>query len=448
MIAKSIKAKSFAGCVNYVMKDDAELLKAEGVMAFDAKSMTTSFELQRSTRPEIKSPAGHIPISFAPEDRERMTNKFMIKLAEEYMERMNIKETQYIIVRHHDGDNEHLHIVYNRINNEKKLISLNNDYKRKELVCKAMKDRYNLTYGKDKSRVKVGKLQGSEQTRHEIFHALKAEIKDCKTFTELQNRLSKHRVTIEFKYRRGTSEVQGISFIKDNQSFKGSKIDRKYSYNGLLKLLQNNNKHQFKHRIPNVLGGIKLTEQQRINLDNAKSIFIKRVTSKDGNLYNAWTKWSEEQDKLQFFKHDPDTINITATQSTHNFRHPIPTKIGNVLLTENQRITLDKGKSVCFKNRTNSQGEKFDVYAVWSAQERKLNFYYEDPCKFNSQQELQQEQPQQPHQQHEKQHTTHYDEPSSGIGLLDLPQGYSDDPEEIQFRNRMQRQQKKRGRRI
>ncbi len=53
MIAKSIKAQSFGGCVNYVMKNDAELLKAEGVMAISAKAMITSFELQRSTRPDI-----------------------------------------------------------------------------------------------------------------------------------------------------------------------------------------------------------------------------------------------------------------------------------------------------------------------------------------------------------------------------------------------------------
>ncbi|MFR9527539.1 MAG: hypothetical protein SNI45_05635 [Rikenellaceae bacterium] len=71
MIAKNIKSQSFGGSVGYVMKKDAEVLKAEGVMAMSKEDMITSFELQRSVRPEIKSPAGHIPISFAPEDRER-----------------------------------------------------------------------------------------------------------------------------------------------------------------------------------------------------------------------------------------------------------------------------------------------------------------------------------------------------------------------------------------
>ncbi|MEA4996416.1 MAG: hypothetical protein VB075_13120 [Petrimonas sp.] len=46
--------------------------------------------MQRSGRKEVKQPVGHIPISFAPEDKERMTNDFMLQLAKEYMEEMGI----------------------------------------------------------------------------------------------------------------------------------------------------------------------------------------------------------------------------------------------------------------------------------------------------------------------------------------------------------------------
>lgn len=113
MIAKNIKGKSFKGCVNYVMNESCELLEAEGVWADTAKDMIRSFAMQRSGRKEIKQPVGHIPTSFAPEDKERMTNDFMIQLAKEYMQEMGIKNTQYIIVRHHNTDNEHLHIEEN-----------------------------------------------------------------------------------------------------------------------------------------------------------------------------------------------------------------------------------------------------------------------------------------------------------------------------------------------
>lgn len=40
-----------------------------------------------------------------------MTDDFMVQLAKEYMEEMEIKNTQYIIVWHHNNDNDHLHIV-------------------------------------------------------------------------------------------------------------------------------------------------------------------------------------------------------------------------------------------------------------------------------------------------------------------------------------------------
>lgn len=110
MIAKNIKGKSFKGCVNYVMNDTAELLEAEGVFADSTKNMIRSFTMQRSGRKEIVQPVGHIPISFAPEDKARMTNDFMVQLSKEYIQEMGIKNTQYIIVRHHNTDNDHLHI--------------------------------------------------------------------------------------------------------------------------------------------------------------------------------------------------------------------------------------------------------------------------------------------------------------------------------------------------
>lgn len=102
MIAKNIKGKGFAGCVRYVLNDKHELLEAEGVLADSAESIIRSFAMQHSMRGEITKPVGHIPISFAPEDKHKMTNEFMLQLAKEYMQEMGIRNTQYIVVRHHN----------------------------------------------------------------------------------------------------------------------------------------------------------------------------------------------------------------------------------------------------------------------------------------------------------------------------------------------------------
>ena len=33
---------------------------------------------------------------------------------------------------------------------------------------------------------------------------------------------------------------------------------------------------------------------------------FENITSRQGEVYNIWAKWSEQDDKLVFFKHDPD----------------------------------------------------------------------------------------------------------------------------------------------
>ena len=47
--------------------------------------MTQSFELQGQLNPRIKKPVGHIALSFNPEDKPRLTDEFMAKIALDYM---------------------------------------------------------------------------------------------------------------------------------------------------------------------------------------------------------------------------------------------------------------------------------------------------------------------------------------------------------------------------
>ncbi|MFR9498518.1 MAG: relaxase/mobilization nuclease domain-containing protein [Rikenellaceae bacterium] len=313
MIAKNIKGTSFASCVKYVMKADAEVLKSEGVMAMDAQSIIDSFEFQRSCRTDVKRPCGHIPISFAPEDRARMTNEFMTQLADEYMKAMGIRNTQYIIVRHNDNDNEHLHIVYNRIDNNRQIISDKNDYRRNIATCKRLKDRHELTYGKGKDRVCRDRLNGADEAKYKIYDAITAEIARSISIRHLQENLKAHDVKMHSKYRRGTDELQGISFSLGEYKFKASAVDRKYSYNNLLKLLTKDQKQGF--RVPTGLGGVTLSPEQRKSLALGKTTHIENMTDRRGGIYSAYTRYNEQLDKIEFFRHNPDEIEARQKQS-------------------------------------------------------------------------------------------------------------------------------------
>ncbi len=338
MIAKNIKGKSFKGCVSYVMNDTAKLLEAEGVLADNTKDIIRSFAMQRSGRKEIKQPVGHIPLSFAPEDKERMTDDFMVQLAKEYMQEMGIKDTQYIIVRHHNTDNEHLHIVYNRIDNNLKLISVNQDYKRNIKVCKKLKDRHNLTYGEGKDKVKREKLNSPDKVKYYIYDAIKSILPTCKNLADLRYGLQNFGIETEYKYKRTTFKMEGISFRYDNISFKGSEVDRKYSFGNLKKEIEKNleemkrqgreeylrelaeekKRQEAKNQVttsqPQVenmpkipsIGGIALTPQQWQILQEGGYIYLENMTGR--TLFSSYVFLNDEKNKAFASKENPDNF--------------------------------------------------------------------------------------------------------------------------------------------
>lgn len=345
MIAKNIKGKSFKGCVNYVMNDTAQLLEAEGVFSDSTKSMIRSFAMQRSGRKEIKQPVGHIPISFAPEDKPRMTNDFILQLAKEYMQEMGIKNTQYIIVRHHNTDNDHLHIVYNRIDNNLKLISVNQDYKRNIKVCKKLKDKYNLTYGKGKEKVKREKLDNPDRAKYYIYDAIKSVLPTCKHPADLRFGLQKFGIGLDYKLKRTTREIEGVSFKHDNACFKGSEIDRKFSFGNLRKefdknilearkqgreeLLQQQTEQKAKQEAEEKakqevekkvreeakntpkstkIGGVELTPEQWQTLKDGGFIYLENMKSSSRQIMSAYVFTDDKQEKVFISKQQPDSF--------------------------------------------------------------------------------------------------------------------------------------------
>ncbi len=231
MIGKITKGAAFKGCVRYVAdKQDAKLLAADGVLLQDGGSIIRSFITQAMMKPDIKHPVGHISLSYSPDDETRLTDKAMVILAKEYMREMGITDTQYIIVRHHDNGNPHVHLVYNRIDNNGKVISDRNDRYRNEAVCKKLKDKYGLSYGKGKDNVKQHRLRVKDKVKYEIYSAIKAALSKSADWDSFERLLKEKGVTLSYKYKGQTKEVQGISFAKDGISFKGSEVDRSFSY--------------------------------------------------------------------------------------------------------------------------------------------------------------------------------------------------------------------------
>ncbi len=231
MIAKIVQGRGFRGVVNYVLdKNHSHLLYADGVRLKDKESIIQSFVAQQKLNPKIAKPVAHISLDFSVQDKNRLTDQFMIGMAREYMEKMGYRDTQYIIARHYDTDHPHIHIVINRIDNNGKRISDQNEKLRNSRVCMELTKKYGLYIASGKENVKEDRLKEPDKTKYEIYHALQNAIPESKNWNELKSKLLQSGVTTEFRNNGETDKIQGFRFGKNGYEFNGSKIDRAYSY--------------------------------------------------------------------------------------------------------------------------------------------------------------------------------------------------------------------------
>ena len=243
MIAKIVQGHGFRGVVNYVLdKNHSRLLYADGIRLKHKESIIKSFVVQQKLNPKIAKPVAHISLDFSVQDKNRMTDQFMVGMAREYIGKMGFRDTQYIIVRHYDTDHPHIHVVINRIDNNGKRISDQNEKLRNTRVCMELTKKYGLYIASGKENVKEYRLKEPDKTKYEIYYALKAAIPNCKNWKELKTELLHSGISIEFRNNGQTNKIQGVRFGKNGYKFNGSKIDRSYSFSKISYQLEQSEK--------------------------------------------------------------------------------------------------------------------------------------------------------------------------------------------------------------
>ena len=232
MIAKIVKGSGFREVTGYIIdsKKNARIIAHAGLFIEDVDTITKAFEAQAGMNPKVSRPVGHIALGFSKEDESRLTSRIMAEIALEYMGRMGIRNTQFFIVRHFDKEHPHIHIAYNRIDNDGRTISDKNERLRSARICKELTLKYGLHMAKGKDHVKTERLREPDKTKYELYSLLRTEVRKAGNWKELIAGLSEKGVDVRFKYKGKSDEVQGVVFIMNGYSFSGSKIDRRFSY--------------------------------------------------------------------------------------------------------------------------------------------------------------------------------------------------------------------------
>lgn len=242
MIAKIVKGSGFREVTGYIIdsKKNARIIAHAGLFIEDVATITKAFEAQAGMNPKVSRPVGHIALGFSKEDESRLTSRIMAEIALEYMGRMGIRNTQFFIARHFDKEHPHIHIAYNRIDNDGRAISDKNERIRSARICKELTRKYDLYFANGKERVKQHRLKEPDKTKYGLYNILKSEVSRCGNWRQLAANLEKQGVDVRFKYKGKSDEVQGVVFTMNGYSFSGSKIDRRFSYSKIDASLERN----------------------------------------------------------------------------------------------------------------------------------------------------------------------------------------------------------------
>ncbi|MCR8560481.1 relaxase/mobilization nuclease domain-containing protein [Mucilaginibacter sp. BJC16-A38] len=283
MIGKIPKpGKSFKGCIEYnLLKKDATILMADGIRIDSIAHTINDFNMQRKMNPGLGQAVGHMILSWSINDDPKLNDDVMVSIAKEYLQKMKIKDTQLLVVRHQDKEHPHLHIIYNRVDNNGKTISDNFQHLKNVKIAKELTLKHGFYIASDKKMVNRQQLKGTDKTKYDLFDAITAITKQVKSIDELKRQLLNKGIEMQFKYKSGTKEVQGVSFSKGDAKFKGSEIDRSLSYGRICKTIDQNIQHErteqarhlhFVSELKNVVLSHTLTDQQNFGT-GGKSLF-------------------------------------------------------------------------------------------------------------------------------------------------------------------------------
>ena len=250
MIAKIKTRADFGGIVNYAndqknKKKCAILLAHEGVCAISNKTIADSFQIQASMRPKVKNPVKHVSLAFSSQDINRFPDneegdKLMVEIAKKWMEQMGIRNTQYIIARHHDTKHPHCHLVFNRIDNDGNLISDSNERIRNTKVCRTLTKQYGLYFAPKNSKARnKSRLHPHQLRKYNLRSSTLDALAASRSWHDFFRMLKEKGIDVRFNRAENSDKIRGISFYMDEFSIAGSKLDSDLSFNRLCATLGN-----------------------------------------------------------------------------------------------------------------------------------------------------------------------------------------------------------------
>ncbi|PLZ98953.1 hypothetical protein CI594_11465 [Fischerella thermalis CCMEE 5196] len=246
-------------------KDDAAIVDTN-MMGTKPDEFNQQFLTIKYTNKAVKRQCAHLIISIAhrPNYHEHLSNSQYSYVAREYLKDMGYlpKEessvaatSQFVAVRHHDRNHEHLHIITSRIRLDGSLVNDSYDYFNSQVSTRriaaelglevtpttneAVASRLEQEYGiitltspnRSKSIRAVNSKHKTPSSKEIIRQAIGEAIKDSPTVSTFIQRLEENNIGVLPKMQG--EELLGFTYIHNDVKIAGYQVYKPYSWNKL-----------------------------------------------------------------------------------------------------------------------------------------------------------------------------------------------------------------------
>ncbi|BAY67107.1 relaxase/mobilization nuclease family protein (plasmid) [Calothrix brevissima NIES-22] len=255
MIGKQTKGRGFRKLLDYLESSENAKLIGGNMSGRNSRELAKEFRLSRQLNPDAERVVYHVSLSAAKDDV--ISEDKWCEIGNRYMKEMGFDANQFVIFRHQNTDDDHVHIAASRIRMDTGLLVDDSwDYVRSEKVLRQIEIDYELVQVQG-SRERLNRTQSTGQFRRikreqeeyaegkrdtppqpSIKELVQQTIDNASVdnpqMPELIMRLQQSGISVRTGFTRN-GKSKGISYEKDGIAFSGTQLGAAYTFPGLQK---------------------------------------------------------------------------------------------------------------------------------------------------------------------------------------------------------------------
>lgn len=244
MKAKVERGGGFRGVLDYALgKDGGNSCEIIGgtMSGTDPQSLAAEFRLSREARPGVARPVWHTSLALPPGDS--LTSDKWAEITADFMDGMGLGDHQYVVIRHHDTDIQHVHIVGSRIGLDGTVWHGKFEAKKAIALTQELEERHGLTRTKgldepalarapSRKEIEMSVRTGDAPPRLVLQQIVDAATAEAGSVFDFMDRIEAAGAFARPNVAT-TGKMNGFSFEYFGIPFKGSDLGKAYTWNGL-----------------------------------------------------------------------------------------------------------------------------------------------------------------------------------------------------------------------